>query len=64
MKMVRVGCPETSVANNLRCPTYQKSDDLVPTLYENFMVAPYINNIKNFIVQLMQKKYKILRLLK
>ena len=30
----------------------------------NFMVAPCINNIKHFIVQLMNTNYKILRLLK
>jgi len=30
----------------------------------NFMVAPCINNIKHFIVQLMHTNYKILRLLK
>ena len=30
----------------------------------NFMVAPYINNVKHFIVQLMHTNYKILRLLK
>jgi hypothetical protein len=30
----------------------------------NFMVAPCINNIKHFIVQLMHTYYKILRLLK
>jgi len=29
----------------------------------NCMVAPYINNIKHFIVQLIQTNYKILRLL-
>ena len=35
------------------------------TLYIlNFMFAPCINNIKHFIVQLMYKNYKILRLLK
>ena len=35
------------------------------TLYfMNFMVAPCINNIKHFIVQLMHTNYKILRLLK
>jgi len=32
--------------------------------YTNFMVAPCINNIKHFIVQLMHPNYKILRLLK
>ena len=30
----------------------------------NFMVAPCINNIKHFIVQLMHTNYKIIRLLK
>jgi hypothetical protein len=30
----------------------------------NFMVAPCVNNIKQFIVQLMHTNYKILRLLK
>ena len=30
----------------------------------NFMVAPCINNIKHFIVQLMYTNYKILSLLK
>ena len=30
----------------------------------NFMVAPCINNITNFIVQKMHTNYKILRLLK
>jgi len=30
----------------------------------NFMVAPRINNIKHFIVQLMHTNYKLLRLLK
>jgi len=30
----------------------------------NFMVAPCINNVKHFIVQLMHTNYKILRLLK
>jgi len=30
----------------------------------NIMVAPYVNNIKHFIVQLMHTNYKILRLLK
>jgi len=30
----------------------------------NFIVAPCINNIKHFIVQLMHTYYKILRLLK
>jgi len=29
-----------------------------------FMVAPYINNIRHFIVQLMHTNYKFLRLLK
>jgi len=30
----------------------------------NFMVAPCINNIRHFIVQLMHTNYKIIRLLK
>jgi len=33
------------------------------TLSINLMVAPCINNIKHFIVQLMHMNYKILRLL-
>ena len=32
--------------------------------HSNFMVAPCINNIKHFIVQIMHTNYKILRLLK
>jgi len=31
--------------------------------FQNFMVAPCINNTKHFIVQLMHTNYKILRLL-
>ena len=33
-------------------------------IYVNFMVAPCINNIRHFIVQLMHTNYKILRFLK
>ena len=33
-------------------------------IYLNFTVAPCINNIRHFIVQLMHTNYKILRLLK
>ena len=33
-------------------------------IYINFVIAPCINNIRHFIVQLMHTNYKIIRLLK
>jgi len=49
--------PATLFSNlNIHCKHNFKS--------HNFMVAPCINNIKQFIVQLMHKNYKILGLLK
>ena len=44
----------------------QYATHVTPTnaLFNNFMVAPCINNIKHFTVQLMHTNYKILRLLK
>ena len=40
------------------------TDKLLVNETINFMVAPCINNIKHFIVQIMHTNYKILRLLK
>jgi len=58
--VVRVGLVLNATADG----TVQTVAKYVCEISMNFMVAPCINNIKHFIVQLMHSNYKILRLLK
>jgi hypothetical protein len=52
-------CKITILSEHILCIIFT-----IKILLQYFVVAPYINNIKNFIVQLMHTNYKILRLLK